>query len=336
VRLKTLFIKENMTGYSPSFHETLLLVVILYCVEMRELEAVRYVNVVKRIKAKLIIFNFVKLKARPYTTTIRMTHRLANRIKDRASAKRGCRSKGCVSPPHLDYTGNLCSNCTNKAKPPQAESFSSAAQENANSTATSPSSPKSLTYNSVPGVKDLGKLRAELAKAQEVGLDGSSSKGGLLRSRLVARGSHALNVDVTDDPSGLDYEMVEVRQKIFGFGAALPTRAEVAVPSECVCKSFFSAEIVCAVSQNERWIPLLGWSPYALIPSDPEVFSTTDCKFKVNLNVDVPREGPYSDLWAPPKGFVWIPGWSWKLQDGSDSGRDSNGCKSHLSKLMFF
>ena len=115
---------------------------------------------------------------------------------------------------------------------------------------------------------------------------------------------------------------------------SLTSSKSLLLPNACICKSSFNAETVCAVSQNERWIPFLGWSPHVLLSSDPAAFSSTDRKITLKVSDGFSLEGPRDDLWAPPEGFEWIPGKSWKVQDMTDRSCDSYGCKFQCSKTL--
>jgi len=88
VRLKMLFIKRNMTGSSLSFHETFLLLVILHSVGERRLESVRYVQYVRQMKAELVVYNFVRLKAKAHGIAAKFAHRFKRKMRDKTSGKK--------------------------------------------------------------------------------------------------------------------------------------------------------------------------------------------------------------------------------------------------------
>jgi len=308
VRLKMLFIKRNMTGSSLSFHETFLLLVILHSVEERRLVSVRYVRYVRHIKAKLIVCNFLRVKGKQYALAAKYSKRLTRRLSLQASG-RGLRVVDAL----------LSSHSNNRVKNSQRTGVTSslfrsitpeshAAEDHGRSppSRASPSSLVSLKSGSTLSNDTLLECRDNGSKVQESAHNPNSSSGGLLNSRLESLKHQRKK----------EYDVIKLT-----FPGSLP------LPSACICKSSFNAETVCAVSQNERWVPLLGWSPFVLLPSDPGAFSSINRKIDVKLSDYIPLEGPRGDLWVPPEGFEWIPDDSWKLQVMSDRDCDPEGCK---------
>ena len=337
VRLKTLFVMRNMTGSKLSFHETFLLLVILHSIEERRLESARYSQYVKRMKAELIVYNFVRVKGRPYALVVKYSRRLARRLRIRASGKRMRLADAFVS----SHSNNLVKKSQNVGvtsklcRAIKSQTHVAADQWSNLPSWARPSSPMSVESRSASLNEDVLKSSDGEDKVQEMSHVSVSSAGGLLKSRLE---SHRRLVSPTNHVSSdaLPSKSLKNQQNVEANNVTINFLGRAPLPSAGVCKSSFNAETVCAISQNERWIPFLGWSPHVLLPSDPGAFSSVNRKTNINLSDDVPSKGPWKDLWAPPEVFAWKFDESWRLQELSDRDFDSEGCRFDAFETIFF
>lgn len=116
------------------------------------------------------------------------------------------------------------------------------------------------------------------------------------------------------------------------FGPSIEAILSVAtiLPVECICidqNTERGSTIVCRVSQNENFVPFVGWGSSFLLPGDPAALSNEALDTQLPVNDSIQNAFPLDDSYGPPPGHQWAAGGSWKVQtDGISC--DAEGCAS--------
>ena len=237
---------------------------------------------------------------------------------DAASGKGCCATVGCVSKPNDIDDNGLCSSCAaviesirnhhdvQKPRTPHkqfAEAWKPPPVENFLPRIVKPLDLPPSVSNAKLGrgalsATGVNRLARELREAQETA------------ERAVPR--VGMFEATEDDFAG------EVWSSLFDFPKPV-------LPLECLHRHEhdYTMAVAC-VSQNERWLPLIGWGSNHLLPSDPVAFSSFNLKAEVKVEEGTSNDSTLYDMWLPPTGFEWEPNGSWVLPLSQFRGDD--GC----------
>jgi len=104
--------------------------------------------------------------------------------------------------------------------------------------------------------------------------------------------------------------------------------AATVLPVECVCidqNNEDGSTITCRVSQNENFVPFVGWGSSFLLPGDPAALTNESLDTQLPVNDSMAIEYSLDDSYGPPPGHQWAAGGSWRVQtDGVSC--DTEGC----------
>ena len=104
--------------------------------------------------------------------------------------------------------------------------------------------------------------------------------------------------------------------------------AAFALPVECISRDINIDECaieVCRVSQNQNFVPFVGWGSSFRLPGDPTALTNKLLDIQIPVSGSIQNDFPLDETWAPPPGHQWAAGGSWQVQNDGVS-CDTEGC----------
>lgn len=131
------------------------------------------------------------------------------------------------------------------------------------------------------------------------------------------------NLFSPDSPRLLALETTEFEQRL-GIDSS---EAAINLPLECISREKFveGAIEVCRVSQNQNFVPFVGWGSSFLLPGDPTALTNELLDIQIPVSGSIQNDFPLDETWAPPPGHQWAAGGSWQVQNDGVS-CDTEGC----------